>query len=116
MATPTHCRPLSGFPKRKHEMTTEMNCRNVITLARVTAPKQKMVYEMANCDTAAETLEDEDVLDHARVPPHNPHTCAICAVLSSHAVLNTAEKHVVKKIWFRMLHGSAGTASAGAWT
>ena len=37
-------------------MTTEMNCRNVITLARVTAPKQKMVYEMANCDTAAETL------------------------------------------------------------
>lgn len=41
--TPNHCAIVSGAPKRKHETTTEMNCRNVITDANVTAPKQKMV-------------------------------------------------------------------------
>ena len=41
--TPNHCASVRGEPKRKHEMTTEMNCRNVITDASVTAPKQNMV-------------------------------------------------------------------------
>ena len=56
IASPDHCNTDNGAPNRKHEITTDMNCRNVITEAKVTAPKQKMVYEIANCETAALTL------------------------------------------------------------
>jgi len=48
MPKPPPCATDNGASNRKHEITTEMNCRNVITEAKVTAPKQKMVYEIAN--------------------------------------------------------------------
>jgi hypothetical protein len=85
-------------------MTTERNCLNVITDASVTAPKQKMVYEMANWLTAALTDNTKTSCMAPGCLSRKNHTCVNWFVLSNHANENTALKHVVKKIWFRIEH------------
>ena len=102
--SPVHCMMLKGEPNRKHEITTLKNCRKVITDASVTAPKQKMVYEMANWLTAALTDNTKTSWMAPGWRPRKNTTWVIWFVLNSHISENNALKQVVKKIWFRIEH------------